>query len=143
MSEAYLKKLANYFNRLPKSVRLRISDKKYYNRIINFFLQFVSQNLFKTFARRLFSDFSKLVQHTKLDKMVSKHHVKGYEEFTKLVEDLETQSEVIHVLFSGGKEENGESWCPYCVTAEPVIEEALSTAPESSHFIHVEVGERP
>lgn len=75
--------------------------------------------------------------------MVVKHHVKGYEEFTKLVEDLESQqNEVIHVLFSGGKEENGKSWCPYCVTAEPVIEEALSTAPESSHFVHVEVGER-
>lgn len=74
--------------------------------------------------------------------MVVKHHVKGYEEFTNLVEDLESQNEIIHVLFSGGKEENGQSWCPYCVTAEPVIEDALATAPESSHFIHVEVGER-
>lgn len=47
-------------------------------------------------------------------KMVVEHHVKGYEEFTKLVEDLETSGEPVHVLFSGGKEENGMSWCPYC-----------------------------
>lgn len=47
--------------------------------------------------------------------MVIQHHVKGYEEFTKLVEGLETKGETVHVLFSGGKEENGESWCPYCV----------------------------
>lgn len=45
--------------------------------------------------------------------MVIEHHVKGYENFTKLVESLEN-SGTIHVLFSGGKEENGESWCPYC-----------------------------
>uniref|UniRef100_A0A0K8TNN5 Thioredoxin domain-containing protein 17 n=1 Tax=Tabanus bromius TaxID=304241 RepID=A0A0K8TNN5_TABBR len=74
--------------------------------------------------------------------MVVEHHVKGYEEFTKLVEDLETSGTPIHVLFSGGKEENGLSWCPYCVKAEPVIQEALTHAPEKSHFIHVDVGER-
>lgn len=35
------------------------------------------------------------------------------------------------------------SWCPYCVKAEPVIKEALKSAAENSHFIHVEVGDRP
>lgn len=52
------------------------------------------------------------------EKMVIEHHVKGGEgvfgEFTKLVENLES-SGTVHVLFSGGKEENGDSWCPYCV----------------------------
>lgn len=37
----------------------------------------------------------------------------------------------------------GNSWCPYCVRAEPVINEALKHAAENSHFIHVEVGDRP
>ena len=47
--------------------------------------------------------------------MVVEHHVKGYEEFTKLAESLESSGELIHVLFSGGKDETGNSWCPYCV----------------------------
>ncbi|GAB0089000.1 Thioredoxin domain-containing protein 17 [Sergentomyia squamirostris] len=74
--------------------------------------------------------------------MVVEHHVKGYEEFTKLVDELEAAGRTIHVLFSGGKQENGESWCPYCVKAEPVVMNALKTAGEESHFIHVDVGER-
>ncbi|XP_055382656.1 thioredoxin domain-containing protein 17 [Condylostylus longicornis] len=74
--------------------------------------------------------------------MVVQHHVKGYEEFTKLMEKIENTEEPIHVLFSGGKDESGNSWCPYCVRAEPIVEEALKSAPETSHFVHVDVGER-
>uniref|UniRef100_T1GLV4 Uncharacterized protein n=1 Tax=Megaselia scalaris TaxID=36166 RepID=T1GLV4_MEGSC len=59
----------------------------------------------KTFAKRVFSDFSKVVQNAHLSKMVVKHYVKGYEEFRKLVEDLKAQNEIIHVLFSGFLEE--------------------------------------
>lgn len=75
--------------------------------------------------------------------MVKEYHVHGYEEFTKLAESLESSGENVHILFSGGKDETGKSWCPYCVKAEPVIQEALKQAPENSHFIHVEVGDRP
>lgn len=53
--------------------------------------------------------------------MVIEHHVKGYEEFTKLVEDLETNGQTIHVLFSGGKDDSGNSWCPYCVKGMSLI----------------------
>ncbi|XP_014095385.1 thioredoxin domain-containing protein 17 isoform X2 [Bactrocera oleae] len=76
--------------------------------------------------------------------MVIQHNVKGYDEFTKLVEELESNADgqPIHVLFSGGKDENGQSWCPYCVKAEPVVHDALPKAAEKSHFIHVDVGER-
>lgn len=74
--------------------------------------------------------------------MVKQHHVKGYEEFTKLAESLESTGEPVHILFSGGKDETGVSWCPYCTRAEPVIQEALQHAAENSHFIHVDVGER-
>lgn len=75
--------------------------------------------------------------------MVKEYHVKGYEAFAKLAESLECTGENIHILFSGGTDETGKSWCPYCVRAEPVIKEALKTAAENSHFIHVEVGDRP
>lgn len=50
--------------------------------------------------------------------MVNKYKVKGYEEFTKLVESLESTGENIHVFYSGGKDELGKSWCPYCVKGE-------------------------
>lgn len=51
--------------------------------------------------------------------MVNEHHVNGYEEFTKLAESLEASGQPIHILFSGGKDETGVSWCPYCVKGNP------------------------
>ncbi|XP_067624941.1 thioredoxin domain-containing protein 17 isoform X1 [Eurosta solidaginis] len=109
----------------------------------------LSQTLFKslniaTISQRLIntSTTHEAIQNNKA--MVIQHDVKGYDEFTKLVEKLETSADgqPIHVLFSGGKDESGQSWCPYCVKAEPVVHEALPKAPEKSHFIHVDVGER-
>lgn len=52
--------------------------------------------------------------------MVIEHNVKGYDEFKNLVGELEQTEKPIFVLFSGGKDENGESWCPYCVTGEGI-----------------------
>lgn len=46
--------------------------------------------------------------------MVKEHHVEGYAKFTKLVEKLEKSGELIHVMFSGGIDDTGKSWCPYC-----------------------------
>lgn len=52
--------------------------------------------------------------------MVNKYKVKGYEEFTKLIDTLESNNpgEYIHIMYSGGKDETGKSWCPYCVKGE-------------------------
>lgn len=72
---------------------------------------------------------SKTLRLLNLSKMVVKHNVKGYEEFTKLVESLEAKAEPIHVFFSGGKQENGESWCPYCVKGEFRVFVYLSCSP--------------
>lgn len=58
--------------------------------------------------------------------MVNKHKVKGYEEFTKLVESLESTGENIHIMFSGGKDETGKSWCPYCVKGTRPIDITLN-----------------
>lgn len=91
--------------------------------------------------------------------MVQRHHVHGYEAFLSLVKTI-SNSDRINVLFTGTKE-NGISWCPDCVEgistlkfhiyilipptfpAEPFIEKAVETAPADSHFIVVEVGNRP
>ncbi|KAL1396684.1 hypothetical protein pipiens_010351 [Culex pipiens pipiens] len=77
-------------------------------------------------------------------RMVVRHHVKSWEEFTKLAESLQGKGEPVHVLFTGDKDEQGNSWCPYCVKAAPVVEEALNSgvAAENSHFIAVEI-DRP
>lgn len=120
----------------------------------------------KLALRKVFSTSFKYIlspiQSRQYSNMVVEHNVKGYEEFTKLVESLESSGQPIHVLFSGGKEANGQSWCPYCVKgectwfaylyciftilnmclAEPVIKENLKHASEESHFVHVDVGER-
>lgn len=47
-------------------------------------------------------------------KMVIRHHVEGYEEFLKFMDKLQGDG-VIHVLFSGTKLPDGNSWCPDCV----------------------------
>ncbi|XP_012251391.1 thioredoxin domain-containing protein 17-like [Athalia rosae] len=75
-------------------------------------------------------------------KMVVRHHVEGYENFLKFVEAF-PKDNIVHVLYSGSKLPNGTSWCPDCVEAEPFIQKGLEAAPENSHFIYVEVGDRP
>jgi len=74
--------------------------------------------------------------------MVKKHHVKGWEQFEALVTTLESEKKPINVFFTGDKNELGESWCPYCNQAYPVISKQVETAPEDSHFIICEI-DRP
>jgi Eukaryotic protein of unknown function (DUF953) len=40
--------------------------------------------------------------------MVTKHHVKGWADFEKLVTSLEAEKKPINVFFSGDKDEKGE-----------------------------------
>ncbi|KAK7478253.1 hypothetical protein BaRGS_00030511 [Batillaria attramentaria] len=72
--------------------------------------------------------------------MVKQIHVEGYDAFNKAVE--ENKGQKIFALFSGSKDASGGSWCPDCVTADPVIERNVKTAPENAVFIHCGVGER-
>lgn len=50
-----------------------------------------------------------------LGKMVQRHSVHGWDNFIELVTKLEVEKKPINVLFSGDKDESGQSWCPYCV----------------------------
>ncbi|XP_058813999.1 thioredoxin domain-containing protein 17-like [Topomyia yanbarensis] len=74
--------------------------------------------------------------------MVKVHHVTGYDHFLRFVKDIKNDNQVTNILFSGSKLENGLSWCSDCVEANPFIETALKKAPEDSHFIYVDVGDR-
>ncbi|GFO08933.1 peroxisomal trans-2-enoyl-coa reductase-like [Plakobranchus ocellatus] len=72
--------------------------------------------------------------------MVEEIVVEGY---NALLECLnEKQGSVLFVLFSGSLDENGVSWCPDCVAADPVIKRNLDKAPADSVFIHCHVGPR-
>ncbi|XP_028662470.1 thioredoxin domain-containing protein 17 [Erpetoichthys calabaricus] len=67
--------------------------------------------------------------------------VQGYEEFTKVVKEHEDKN--VFVYFTGNKNEQGVSWCPDCVKAEPVVRSQMEYLPEDSIFIFCQVGERP
>ncbi|KAI4462254.1 42-9-9 protein-related [Holotrichia oblita] len=74
--------------------------------------------------------------------MVVKHQIEGYPAFCEFIDKLKDNKGDVHVLFSGSKMETGQSWCPTCVQAKPVIEEALNQAEPDSQFVYVEVGDR-
>jgi len=74
--------------------------------------------------------------------MVNVVKVEGFEAFQAKVEELAKTGGDVFVMFSGSKDSNGVSWCPDCVTAEPVVAACLSSAPEDSHYLYVGVGGR-
>ncbi|XP_078535459.1 thioredoxin domain-containing protein 17 [Lissotriton helveticus] len=64
----------------------------------------------------------------------------GYDEFMQTAQCYKDKN--VFVLFCGTKTEEGVSWCPDCVEAEPVIRAELQCLPEGSIFIYCQVGER-
>ncbi|KAG9485928.1 hypothetical protein GDO78_008815 [Eleutherodactylus coqui] len=66
--------------------------------------------------------------------------VHGYEEYCRELE--KHKGKPVFTLFCGDKNEQGVSWCPDCVKAEPVIRKELANLPEGSTFIYCLVGER-
>ncbi|XP_052867019.1 thioredoxin domain-containing protein 17-like [Anopheles cruzii] len=76
--------------------------------------------------------------------MVHKHFLAGYDAFVAFMKDFNGHGAPINILFTGAKLENGQSWCGDCVEAAPSIEKAVEKdAPKDSHFIYVDVGDRP
>lgn len=74
--------------------------------------------------------------------MVQKIEVEGFDAFVEQVDSFKSSGKPIFVLFSGSKDAGGKSWCPDCVTAEPVVKGALDKAPDDAVFIYVGVGAR-
>ncbi|XP_075052885.1 thioredoxin domain-containing protein 17 [Mixophyes fleayi] len=66
--------------------------------------------------------------------------VYGYQEYSKEV--AKHKGKIIFALFCGDKNEKGESWCPDCVKAEPIVRGQLTHLPKGSVFIYCLVGER-
>nr|XP_023024685.1 thioredoxin domain-containing protein 17-like isoform X3 [Leptinotarsa decemlineata] len=75
--------------------------------------------------------------------MVVKHHIEGYENFCDFFKNFDSKGQLVFVYFSGTKLPSGESWCDDCQRAWPVVQEEVEKADPKSHFIYVEVGDRP
>merc|ERR1712179_819738 len=68
--------------------------------------------------------------------------VEGYEACLAKLEELKG-TENLFLLFSGSKDgESGQSWCPHCVRAEPVIERCFSNVSKKAILLYVGVGQR-
>ncbi|XP_074658113.1 thioredoxin domain-containing protein 17-like [Tubulanus polymorphus] len=68
--------------------------------------------------------------------------VNSLDELMKAVDD--NKEKLLFVLFTGAADPaSGESWCPDCVKADPVIERNLAHLPEDSVFVKCIVGDRP
>ncbi|CCD72483.1 Thioredoxin domain-containing protein 17 [Caenorhabditis elegans] len=75
-----------------------------------------------------------------------KHYTaQGYEAFQETLKSIGKGKRVV-ALFTGSKIlTTGESWCPDCVVAEPVVEEVIKDAAVAGldvHFVTVFVGNR-
>lgn len=57
--------------------------------------------------------------------------------------DKEKAAKKVFILFTGSKDESGDSWCPDCVKADPIIHSCLKYLPENSEFLTCYVGDRP
>ena len=47
--------------------------------------------------------------------------VEGFDAFKAKVSELSSAGGDLFVMFSGSKDARGVSWCPDCVSAEPVV----------------------
>ncbi|XP_041977559.1 thioredoxin domain-containing protein 17-like [Aricia agestis] len=76
--------------------------------------------------------------------MVTYVNLKGFEEFDHYTNDLENTNYALPVFFyfTGTKLPNGDSWCPDCVVAEPVVKAFLNEYKKPVTFVSVDVGVR-
>ncbi|XP_065181103.1 thioredoxin domain-containing protein 17-like [Sycon ciliatum] len=70
-------------------------------------------------------------------------HVKGVEDYLSAVETHKAAPQVFGLFCGGTDPATGASWCPDCVTADPVIASELpKVAKAGAVLIHVDVGGR-
>ncbi|OWR52275.1 thioredoxin domain-containing protein 17-like isoform X2 [Danaus plexippus] len=74
--------------------------------------------------------------------MVNYVDIKGFQDFTKYTEQINSNDPPVLFFFSGSKLPNGNSWCPDCVEAEPVVKAFLSELKKDITFVYVDVGDR-
>nr|XP_026695959.1 thioredoxin domain-containing protein 17-like [Ciona intestinalis] len=63
--------------------------------------------------------------------------VQGFDEFMSAVVSPDIKDKIIICLFTGDKDENGKSWCPDCVTSEPIVRKSLELIKDDDSFVFV------
>ncbi|XP_072943605.1 thioredoxin domain-containing protein 17-like [Epargyreus clarus] len=74
--------------------------------------------------------------------MVTNVEIKGFDEFAKYTENIDPKGPPVLFYFTGSKLANGNSWCPDCVEAEPIVKAFLSELQKEAIFVYVDVGDR-
>jgi len=75
--------------------------------------------------------------------MLTKHSVEGFDAFLAKIEELSKEETPLLVYFSGSKNAAGNSWCPDCVTAQPVVESTIEKeVKQPTNYLYVGVGDR-
>ncbi|XP_045445356.1 thioredoxin domain-containing protein 17-like [Melitaea cinxia] len=74
--------------------------------------------------------------------MVTQINIKGFEDFVKYTDTIDRNGPPVVFYFSGSKLPDGNSWCPDCVEAEPIVKAYLSELNKNIIFVYVDVGER-
>ncbi|KAL4707389.1 hypothetical protein ACJJTC_008574 [Scirpophaga incertulas] len=74
--------------------------------------------------------------------MVSQIVIQGFEEFDKYAKNIDNNGPPVYFYFSGSKLPNGNSWCPDCVEAEPVLKDFINQLKSNVIFAYVDVGDR-
>lgn len=72
--------------------------------------------------------------------MVKKIVTRSFEEFQDAIKSLKTKDakdnqDLVLCFFAGSEDAKGNSWCPDCVAAKPILEAALKKAPEETTLI--------
>uniref|UniRef100_A0A8R1EPH7 Thioredoxin domain-containing protein 17 n=1 Tax=Caenorhabditis japonica TaxID=281687 RepID=A0A8R1EPH7_CAEJA len=76
---------------------------------------------------------------------LKQYTAQGYDAFQEVLATIGSGKRIV-ALFTGSKNlSTGQSWCPDCVVAEPVVEEVIQTPEVAAldvHFVTVFVGNR-
>ena len=75
--------------------------------------------------------------------MVKEIETHGFQDFINSVQSPDLKDKVVFCLFCGDKDKDGKSWCPDCVTSEPVVRSCISKIENDDVvFIYCAVGGR-
>lgn len=66
----------------------------------------------------------------------------GLSQLRAHLSSIEPAKKSVFILFTGNKDESGQSWCPDCNVADPIIKSNLHLLSDQSEFITCYVGER-
>ncbi|XP_047527908.1 thioredoxin domain-containing protein 17-like [Vanessa atalanta] len=74
--------------------------------------------------------------------MVTQIEIKGFDDFVKYTETIDDNGPPVLFYFSGSKLPDGNSWCPDCVVAEPMVKAFVNELNKNIIFVYVSVGDR-